>query len=163
MTKKSTTKKKIITALCVIGGVILLIGSFFLRDLLLRAGVVEYDSREILQVKNKYSASLDVIVKEGKETDFVINSKHGGLFQKSVITADENGKPVYEKLKDNIDVLCHSYCYTIKSEKGVVTLTFNESGTKKLIYSAEEPQKKAEKDILSDLEDNWYYYEEVQE
>ncbi len=163
MSKKSTTKKKIITALCVAGGIILLIASFFLRDLLLRAGVVEYDNREILQVKNKYSASLDAIVKEGKEADFVIKSEHGGLFRKSEISADEGGTPVYEKLKDNIDVLCHSYCYTIISEKGMVTLTFNESGTKKLIYSTEEPTKKSEKDILSDLKDNWYYYEEVQE
>lgn len=163
MNNKSSAKKKIITALCIVGGVILLIGSFFLRDLLLRAGVVEYDSKEILQVKNKYYASLDAIVKEGKETDFVINSKHGGLFQKSLITADEKGKPVYEKLKDNVDVLCHSYCYTIKSEKGIVTITFNESGSKKLIYSEAKPEKKSEKDILSDLEENWYYYEEVQE
>ena len=163
MRNKSSAKKKIITSLCVVGGIVLLIGSFFLRDLLLRAGVVEYDNREILQVKNKYSASLDAIVKEGKEADFVIKSEHGGLFRKSEITADEGGTTVYEKLKDNIDVLCHSYCYTIISEKGTVTLTFNESGTKKLIYSAEQPMKKSEKDILSDLKDNWYYYEEVQE
>ena len=73
MNKKSSAKKKIITALCVTGGILLLIASFFLRDLLLRAGVVEYDSREVSQVKNKYSASLDAIVTEGKEKDFFHN------------------------------------------------------------------------------------------
>ncbi|MBQ8791234.1 MAG: hypothetical protein IJZ51_07985 [Ruminiclostridium sp.] len=163
MNKKSPAKKKIITALCVTGGILLLIASFFLRDLLLRAGVVEYDSREVIQVKNKYSASLDAIVTEGKEKDFVITSKHGGLFEKSVITADGDSKSVYERLKNNVDVLCHSYCYTIISEKGVVTITFNQSGTKKLIYSEAKPEKKSEKDILSDLKENWYYYEEVKE
>ena len=163
MKGKSSVKRRVMIALCIIGGVLLLIGSFFLRDLLLRLGIVEYDSREIIQVRNKYSASLDAIVKESKETDFAIEAKHGGLFQKSEITADENGEAVYERLKNHIDVLCHSYCYTIISKDGVVTLTFNKSGAKKLIYSEEAVNKSKEKDILSELGDGWYCYEEVQE
>lgn len=161
MKEKSSVKKKIVIALCIIGALLLLIGSFFLRDIFLRAGFVEYDSKEIIQIKNKYSASLDAIVKESTEKDFTITSKHGGLFQKSEIITDENGKTVYEKLKKHIDVLCHSYCYTIINEKEIVTFTFNESGTKKLVYSETEPAKEKEKDIVNSLKDNWYYVEIV--
>lgn len=159
MKEKSSVKKKIIIALCVIGALLLLIGSFFLRDIFLRAGLVEYDSKEIISVKNKYSATLDMIVKESGDKEFTITSKHGGLFQKSEITADEGGKPVYEKLKSHIDVLCHSYCYSITAKNGVVTFTFNESGSKRLTYSESEPAKEKENDIVSDLKDNWYYIE----
>ncbi|MBR4305782.1 MAG: hypothetical protein IKT78_02945 [Ruminiclostridium sp.] len=157
MNKKSSLKRKIIIALCVIGGICLLIGSFFLRDLLLRAGFVEYDGREIIQVRNKYSASLDAIVEESKKNDFRIEAKHGGLFQKSEITTDENGKLVYEKLKSHIDVLCHSYCYLISAKNEEIVLSFNEKCTKTLIYKETEPVKQDENVILSDLGGNWYY------
>ncbi len=159
MKGKSSVKKKIVIVLCVIGALVLLVGSFFLRDLMLRAGLVEYDSREIIQIKNKYSASLDAIVNESKTNDFEIKAKHGGLFQKSEINTDENGKPAYEKLKSHIDVLCHSYCYSIVAKNGTVTFTFNESGSKKLTYSETEPIKEKENDIVDNLKDNWYYIE----
>ena len=159
MKEKSSVKKKIIIALCVIGALVLLVGSFFLRDVLLRAGLVEYDSKEIISVKNKYSATLDMIVKESIDKEFTITSKHGGLFQKSEISVDESGKPVYEKLKSHIDVLCHSYCYSIVAEKGTVTFTFNVSGSKKLTYSETEPVKEEENDVVNNLKDNWYYIE----
>lgn len=159
MKEKSSVKKKIIIVLCVIGALMLLIGSFFLRDMLLRAGFVEYDAKEIISVKNKYSATLDMIVKESVDKDFTVTSRHGGLFQKSEISADENGKPVYEKLKNHIDVICHSYCYSIVAENGTVIFTFNESGSKKLIHSETEPVKEKETDVVNNLKDNWYYVE----
>ena len=61
MKEKSSVKKKIIIVLCVIGALVLLVGSFFLRDVLLRAGLVEYDSKEIIST-NKNSQGFKRIL-----------------------------------------------------------------------------------------------------
>ena len=56
MAEKKSVKRKVITAVVIIGVFALLIGSFFLRDVCLRAGITECEKREILQVKSKYSS-----------------------------------------------------------------------------------------------------------
>lgn len=93
MAEKKSVKRKVITAVVIIGVFALLIGSFFLRDVCLRAGITECEKREILQVKSKYSSILDTIVKTSTDiADYKITAAHGGLFEKSVISADENGE-----------------------------------------------------------------------
>ena len=101
MAEKKSVKRKIITAVIIVGVFALLIGSFFLRDICLRAGITECEKREILQVKSKYSAILDSIISKGTDiTEYKITAAHGGLFEKSVIKADENGEPLYDKLTE---------------------------------------------------------------
>ena len=39
MTEKKSVKRKVITAAVVLGAIVVLIGSFFLRDICLRAGL----------------------------------------------------------------------------------------------------------------------------
>ena len=158
MAEKKSVKRKIITAVIIVGVFALLIGSFFLRDICLRAGITECEKREILQVRSKYSSILDKIVTTSSDmTDYKITAAHGGLFEKSVITADENGEPLYDKLTEELDVLCHTYCYGVEKQDNVVYFSFNNSGTKQLIYSAEDISD----DETSSLGDNWYYYEKV--
>ena len=158
MAEKKSVKRKIITAVIIVGVFALLIGSFFLRDICLRAGITECEKREILQVRSKYSSILDKIVTASSDiTDYKITAAHGGLFEKSVITADENGEPLYDKLSEELAVLCHTYCYGIEKYGNAVRFSFNNSGTKQLIYSAEDISD----DETSSLGDNWYYYEKV--
>lgn len=158
MAEKKSVKRKIITAVIIVGVFALLIGSFFLRDICLRAGITECEKREILQVRSKYSSILDTIVKAGSEiTDYKITAAHGGLFQKSVITADENGEPLCEKLSEELAVLCHTYCYGVEKYGNTVRFSFNNSGTKQLVYSAEDISDNE----TSSLGDNWYYYEKA--
>lgn len=89
MAEKKSVKRKVITAVVIVGVFVLLIGSFFLRDICLRAGITECEKREILQVKSKYSAILDSVVSAGNDiADYKITAAHGGLFEKSVINAD---------------------------------------------------------------------------
>ena len=136
----------------------LLIGSFFLRDICLRAGITECEKREILQVRSKYSSILDKIVTTSSDiTDYKITAAHGGLFEKSVITADENGEPLCEKLSEELAVLCHTYCYGIEKQDNAVHFSFNTGNTKQLIYSA----KDISDNETSSLGDNWYYYEKL--
>ena len=109
--ERKSVKRKVITAVVIVGVFVLLIGSFFLRDICLRAGIAECEKREILQVKSKYSAILDSIISTGTDiAEYKITAAHGGLFEKSVIKADENGEPLYDKLTEELDVLCHTYC-----------------------------------------------------
>lgn len=158
MAEKKSVKRKIITAVIIVGVFALLIGSFFLRDICLRAGITECEKREILQVRSKYSSILEKIVTASSDmTDYKITAAHGGLFEKSVITADENGEPLYDKLTEELDVLCHTYCYGVEKYGNAVRFSFNNSGTKQLIYSAEDISGNE----TSSLGDNWYYYEKV--
>lgn len=158
MAERKSVKRKIITAVIIVGVFALLIGSFFLRDICLRAGITECEKREILQVKSKYSSILDTIVKTGSDiTEYNITAAHGGLFQKSVITADENGEPLYNKLTEELSVLCHTYCYGVEKHDNAVRFSFNNSGTKQLVYSSEDISDNE----TSSLGDNWYYYEKV--
>lgn len=158
MIEKKSVKRKIITAVIIVGVFALLIGSFFLRDICLRAGITECEKREILQVRSKYSSILDTIVKTGSDiTDYKITAVHGGLFEKSVITADENGKPLYSKLTEELSVLCHTYCYGVEKYGNAVHFSFNNSGTKQLVYSSEDISDNE----TSSLGDNWYYYEKA--
>ena len=120
MAEKKSVKRKVITAVVIVGVFVLLIGSFFLRDICLRAA-------------------------------------HGGLFEKSVISADENGEPLYDKLTEELDVLCHTYCYGVEKQDNAVHFSFNTGNTKQLIYSA----KDISDNETSSLGDNWYYYEKV--
>ena len=153
-------KKKIIIAMIIIGSLALLIGSFFLRDLCLRAGLAEYEKQEILQVRSKYSATIEKIAEKGREyASFSVTSKHGGLFEKSVIIGDDNGELLVSKLGEEIDVLCHTYCYRIYGKDGSVYFAFNERGSKLIVNSDLEPQKNSEKDTLEKLSDGWYYLE----
>ena len=48
--ERKSVKRKVITAVVIVGVFVLLIGSFFLRDICLRAGSAECEKREILQV-----------------------------------------------------------------------------------------------------------------
>lgn len=41
MAEKKSVKRKVITAVVIVGVFVLLIGSFFLRDICLRAGITE--------------------------------------------------------------------------------------------------------------------------
>ncbi len=158
MAEKKSVKRKIITAVIIVGVFALLIGSFFLRDICLRAGITECEKREILQVKSKYSAILDSVVCAGNDiADYKITAAHGGLFEKSVIKADENGEPLYDKLTEELDVLCHTYCYGIEKQDNAVHFSFNTGNTKQLIYSA----KDISDNETSSLGDNWYYYEKL--
>ena len=50
MAERKSVKRKVITAVVIVGVFALLIGSFFLRDICLRAGITECEKREILQV-----------------------------------------------------------------------------------------------------------------
>lgn len=160
MTAKKSIKKNIIITMIVIVGVLLLIGSFFLRDLALRAGITEYEHKEIVQVKAKYSAVLEKIAQLGIKSDsFTINAEHKGIFDKSVITCDEGAKQLMTELEEEVNLLCHNYCYQISGDKNAVTFDFNKSGTKQLIFSVSEPEKQNENDRLDSLDDNWYYYE----
>ena len=131
MAEKKSVKRKVITAVVIVGVFALLIGSFFLRDICLRAG-------------------NDI-------ADYKITAAHGGLFEKSVINADENGEPLYDKLTEELDVLCHTYCYGIEKQDNAVHFSFNTGNTKQLIYSA----KDISDNETSSLGDNWYYYEKV--
>ena len=160
VTAKKSVKKKIIIAFIVIGALLLLIGSFFLRDIFLRAGITEYEQREILQVKTKYAAVLDSISSKGMTSDnFVITARHGGLFEKSEISGDDNGQKIIDALKEEIDVLCHTYCYEITGRDGAVSFAFNKTGTKQLVYSLIEPETETENDTIENLGENWYYVE----
>lgn len=162
MKAKKSVKKKIIITLIVIGAIALLIGSFFLRDIFLRAGITEYERREILQVKAKYAAVLDSIAEKGVESDnFVITARHGGLFEKSEINGDDNGQKIIDELKEEIDVLCHTYCYEIVGRNGAVSFAFNKTSTKQLVYSSEEPKAETENDTVEALGNGWYYVELV--
>lgn len=154
-------KGKIITTIIIIVGILLIIGSFFLRDMLLRAGIAEFERKEILQVKTKYADTLQKIADRGLEKlPFEISAHHGGINEKSKITADdEYAKAIYEDLKEEIDVLCHGYCYRISGRSGAVFFDFNGTGTKQLIFSNDEPEKLDEDDVLEALGDGWYYYE----
>lgn len=157
--KKKSIKRKLITAAIVLAAVILLIGSFFLRDICLRAGLTECEKREILQVKTKYSEIMNSIISTGENIDeYTITASHKGLFEKSVITPDENGEELCNKLYEELSVLCHSYCYGVSKHDGAVYFSFNSSGTKQLIYS-----KAPLSDQYTDnLGDNWYYYEKTE-
>lgn len=158
MAEKKSVKRKIITAVIIVGVFALLIGSFFLRDLCLRAGITECEKREILQVKSKYSSVLDTIVREGSDIgDYKITAAHGGLFEKSVITSDENGESLCDKLSEELSVLCHTYCYGVEKQGNAVHFSFNNSNTKQLIYSSEDISDSE----TSSLGDNWYYYEKT--
>lgn len=158
MAEKKSVKRKIITAVIIVGVFALLIGSFFLRDICLRAGITECEKREILQVRSKYSSILDKIVTASSDiSEYKITAAHGGLFEKSVITADENGEPLYSKLTEELSVLCHTYCYGVEKYGNAVHFSFNNSGTKQLVYSSEDISDNE----TSSLGDNWYYYEKV--
>lgn len=158
VTERKSVKRKVITVAVIVGALALLIGSFFLRDICLRAGITECEKREILQVKSKYSAILDSIVSGGADiSEYTITAAHGGLFRKSVILSDENGEPLCEKLSEELAVLCHTYCYGVEKRDNAVRFSFNNSGTKQLVYSAEDISDNE----TSALGDNWYYYEKV--
>lgn len=158
MAERKSVKRKVMTAVIIVGALALLIGSFFLRDICLRAGITECEKREILQVKSKYSAILDSIVSGGAGiSEYTITAAHGGLFRKSVISSDENGEPLCEKLSEELAVLCHTYCYGVEKHDNAVHFSFNGSGTKQLIYSAEDVSDNE----TSSLGDNWYYYEKT--
>ena len=158
MAEKKSVKRKVITAVVIVGVFVLLIGSFFLRDICLRAGITECEKREILQVKSKYSAILDSVVSAGNDiADYKITAAHGGLFEKSVINADESGEPLYDKLTEELDVLCHTYCYGVEKQDNAVHFSFNTGNTKQLIYSV----KDISDNETSSLGDNWYYYEKA--
>ena len=158
MAEKKSVKRKIITAVIIVGVFALLIGSFFLRDICLRAGITECEKREILQVKSKYSSILDSIVSGGAGiSEYTITAAHGGLFRKSVISSDENGESLCEKLSEELAVLCHTYCYGVEKRDNAVHFSFNQSGTKQLVYSAEDISDNE----TSALGDNWYYYEKT--
>ena len=119
--KKKSVKRKVITAVIVLAAVLLLIGSFFLRDICLRAGITECEKREILQVKTKYSEIMNSIISAGADIDeYTITATHKGLFEKSAITPDENGEELYSKLTEEFSVLCHSYCYGVSKHDGAV-------------------------------------------
>ena len=156
--ERKSVKRKVITAVVIVGVFVLLIGSFFLRDICLRAGIAECEKREILQVKSKYSAILDSIISTGTDiAEYKITAAHGGLFEKSVIKADENGEPLYDKLTEELDVLCHTYCYGVEKQDNAVRFSFNSGNTRQLVYSATDISDSE----TSSLGDNWYYYEKV--
>lgn len=135
MAKEKTTKKKLITFIIIAAALILLIGSFFLRDILLRAGITEFERGEILQVKEKYSSILDDITAEALSCgDFTITVTRKGIFERSLIEYDENSASIKEKLSESVDVLCHGYCWGISKANGTVYFDFNKSGTKRLAY-----------------------------
>ena len=158
--KKKSVKRKVITAVIVLAAVLLLIGSFFLRDICLRAGITECEKREILQVKTKYSEIMNSIISAGADIDeYTITATHKGLFEKSVITPDENGEELYSKLTEELSVLCHSYCYGVSKYDGAVYFSFNIGNTKQLIYTSKEIDDK----FTDNLGDNWYYYEKTEE
>ena len=158
MAERKSIKRKVVTAVIVVGALALLIGSFFLRDICLRAGITECEKREILQVKSKYSSILDSIVSGGAGiSEYTITAAHGGLFRKSVISSDENGESLCEKLSEELAVLCHTYCYGVEKRDNAVNFSFNQSGTKQLVYSAEDISGNE----TSSLGDNWYYYEKT--
>lgn len=158
MAERKSIKRKVVTAVIIVGALALLIGSFFLRDICLRAGITECEKREILQVKSKYSTILDSIVSGGAGiSEYTITAAHGGLLRKSVISSDENGESLCEKLSEELAVLCHTYCYGVEKRDNAVHFSFNQSGTKQLVYSAEDISDNE----TSSLGDNWYYYEKT--
>lgn len=156
----SRRKKSIIAAVVFVLVILLLIGSFFLRDIMLRAGIAEFERDEILQVNSKYSTTLKKIAEQGSLATFVITAEHKGLFDKSEISCDnDKAKSIYSDLKEEVDVLCHNYCYKISGSGKAVYFDFNKAGTRQLIYSAIQPEKQDENDVLELLGDDWYYYE----
>ncbi len=153
--KKKSIRKKLIIALIVIGALLLLIGSFFLRDLLLRAGVTEYERGEILQVKEKYSAILTEITDAAADCeDFTVTVTKKGLFEKSLIEYDENSLPIRDKCGESVNILCHGYCWGISRRDGVTYFDFNKSGTKRLAYGT---VSAAEGFACEELGDGWSY------
>ena len=85
MAERKSVKRKVITAVVIVGVFALLIGSFFLRDICLRAGITECEKREILQVKSKYSAILDSVVSADNETSSLGDNWY---YYEKVMTAD---------------------------------------------------------------------------
>ena len=61
MAEKKSVKRKVITAVVIVGVFVLLIGSFFLRDICLRAGITECEKREILQVSRNIQRYLTAL------------------------------------------------------------------------------------------------------
>ncbi len=156
----SNVKKKIIITAVVIGLLALLVGSFFLRDLALRAGFAEFERREIISMHTKYSATIDKVVKSSEQlSNFSITAKHGGLFEKATIVSDENGEKLMEEIKAEIDVLCHTYCFRIYKADNTVCFTFNESGSKMIAVSDTVPEKQNDKDTVEEMSDGCYYVE----
>ncbi len=155
-------KKNILIILIVIVALTLLIGSFFLRDLALRSGLAEYEKREIVSVYSKYKDTIKNIAESGKSyISFSVTANHGGLFEKSEIIADENGEKLLETEKEAIDVLCHTYCYSIYGRENSIYFTFNKSGSKMIVCCAEMPEKVNEKDDIEKLDEGWYYVEYI--
>lgn len=156
MQKKRSLKKILITAAVVVGALVLLVGSFFIRDIMLRAGIFEYERGEILSVKQKYSSILDGITSAARDCgDFVIKVERKGIFEKSDISYDENSLPIKQKCSEQVDVLCHGYCCGISKRDNVIYFDFNLSGTKRLAYG-ESPNIPEGEDVET-LDGGWNY------
>ncbi|MCH5325377.1 MAG: hypothetical protein J1E39_09185 [Eubacterium sp.] len=161
--KKAGLKKKLIGIGVIAVLLLLMIGSFFLRDILLRTGVTEYERDEILQVKDKYSTALTNIIAASQDCDnYMITVIQQGLFEKSVIEYDENSLSVKEKCGDSVDVLCHSYCYGITLKDGKLYFDFNQSGTKQLVYGGEISFGEESELTAEDLGNGWTYIQPQQ-
>lgn len=160
MTKQKSLKRKIITAVIVICGVILLIGSFFVRDIMISGGLMEYERKEIISVQKKYFPTLEKIALSAVDKgELYINVKPHGILDKVEFTFSEKGSILYEELKEEIDVLCHKYCFGIRVQGNQAEFYFNKTGSKMLIYSKEKP---TQDDAEGLSQENWYYYEEKQ-
>ncbi len=159
MAKKKSIKQKLIIAAVVAGALLLIVGSFFLRDIMLKAGLVELERNEILSVKTKYSASIEKITDVALQgDDLTVSVKHGGLFEKAQLTYT-NAERLGRECAEEVSVLCHTYCHRIEKTGCTVIFSFNKSFTKQLVYSEAETDEKG----YEPLGDGWYYYEKPQD
>lgn len=137
----SVLKKKkmngFIKALIIIGVILLILSTFFMRDLFIRAGFMEYDKKDIINFQGKYIAMLTNIKDEalkqynsGKE--YKITAHRKGLFEKSEIISSVE---IPETLADQVNSVCHSYCYQIE-------VTTDSDGNKLVIFSCSQNEVK---------------------
>lgn len=147
--------------LIILGVIVLVIGSFFARDLMLRAGIIEYDKKDILNFQTKYSRMLENIKDKALSEDkFVISAKRNDLLEKSSI---DFSCEVDDSLREQVYSVCNSYCYSIEKivyedEKAtLVVFSCSQNDIKCIVYAVDGIMPQKFSTMADPLGENWFY------